>query len=251
MTIEARHGRAGSCASVRVTETATPMGWHCHASLILGLVDAGTRTLRTSSGVRTLTAGTGFVIPPGTAHAWEEAGGGAYRVLAVEAVASAWGAATIADPAWRAAFEAAHAAVESGAANSESLVNALIALTDRLVPPAPRAVRATVARRARVLTGSRLDESLPLTELGAAVGVSPFHLHRLYRQAWGLTPAQHRLSARLHEARCLLLAGAGVAAAAMAAGFADQSHFCRAFRKAMGVAPTTWLRQIRDSHAFR
>ena len=50
------------------------------------------------------------------------------------------------------------------------------------------------------------------------------------------------MEARLRHARGLIRAGATVAEAAAATGFADQSHFTRVFRRLMGVPPGVWAR---------
>jgi len=53
------------------------------------------------------------------------------------------------------------------------------------------------------------------------------------------------LEARLRLARRLILAGVALAETAASAGFADQSHLNRAFRKLMGTSPGRWARQMR------
>ena len=49
---------------------------------------------------------------------------------------------------------------------------------------------------------------------------------------------------RLDTVRRLLLAGQGVADAALQAGFFDQSHMARQFAMAYGVPPARWLRRL-------
>ena len=250
MAERVRHGRDGSGAftTVRVSGGVPATAWHGHASVVLGRVDRGTRILLLPHDRLELKAGDGFVIPPDVAHAWS-GGDVAYRVLTIDPTLRPlppWAAAAITDPEWKAAFDAAHAAVEAAEPEAADTVAVLIARTAAMVPnrPPPGVLSGAVLR-ARRFAAAHLDEALPLAELGAKVGMSPWHLHRLYRRSWGLTPAQHRLEARLRAARALLLSGHPVAEAAAATGFADQSHFCRAFRRLMGVPPAAWLRQIR------
>jgi AraC-like DNA-binding protein len=100
-------------------------------------------------------------------------------------------------------------------------------------------------RRVRRLVEADLGNDYRLPALARAAGMSTFHLHRLYRRLWGVTPAQHGLEMRLRKAREALLSGASVAAAAAVSGFADQSHLTRAFRRFMGVPPERWRRQVR------
>jgi AraC-like DNA-binding protein len=252
MVPQVRHACDGSGVStVRVEGgvAATPM--HAHTSLILALIDDGTRTLHLAKRRLDLGPGDGLVVPPDVAHAWAAAEGGAHRVLALDAATftfAAWQAGVIRDAGWAAAFSALHAAAEMGGPDVVRLVRDFLVLTDRLALPAIGfTLAARPIRAARRELGGRLDETLDLAELGHRVGLSPFHLHRLYRKTWGLTPAEHRLEARLRQARRLIVDGAAIADVAAALGFADQSHFSRAFRKLMGVPPGLWARQVRRS----
>jgi len=45
---------------------------------------------------------------------------------------------------------------------------------------------------------------------------------------------------QLDQVRRLISSGAGLADAALAAGFADQSHMSRLFKRAYGPAPGRW-----------
>ncbi|MCM5557374.1 helix-turn-helix domain-containing protein [Pleomorphomonas sp. JP5] len=249
MAGEVHHGRDGTGAveTVRVDGAVAETPMHAHLSLILGLVDAGTRHIVLPDGPHRLEPGDGFVIPPDTAHAFAASAEGSHRVVALSpGNLPPWRAAIIRDSSWRTAFDALFDAAESGRPNATDLVPALLMETDRLAPrtaqpgPMPRPLRA-----ARRLAGERLDEDVDLRALGRLAGLSPFHLHRLYRRAYGLTPAEHRLEARLRLARRLILSGVAIAEAAATAGFADQSHLTRAFRKLMGTSPGRWAREMR------
>jgi len=228
---------------------------HAHVSLILGLVDAGRRRMTLPDGPLDLGPGDGFVIPPDTPHAWEAGEGGGHRVLVFDPNAfrfPLWSAGIARDPGWTAAFDALYALVEAGEGDSRPLAERLLAITDRPVPRASeRKLTPGAAKAARREVQARLEEDLDLAELGRRVGVSPFHLHRLYRATWGLTPAEHRAEARLREARRMLLAGVSPAEVAVATGFADQSHLNRVFRRLMGVPPGAWLKQMRKGDTFR
>ncbi|RDD68530.1 AraC family transcriptional regulator [Paracoccus versutus] len=103
----------------------------------------------------------------------------------------------------------------------------------------PAAVRAV---RARIAAGVEAGEALALADLAAEVGLNPSYLIRSMRRATGLTPHAHVLQARIGHARRLLLEGVPAAEAAVAAGFCDQAHLIRQFRRHLGVTPGALLR---------
>ncbi|WP_432049859.1 helix-turn-helix domain-containing protein [Verrucosispora sp. NA02020] len=105
-------------------------------------------------------------------------------------------------------------------------------------PPRPARDDARVARAVDLLH-DRLDRPVTLAELAAEAGLSRFHLLRLFRQQTGETPAQLHQRLRLDLARRLLrTTSLTVAAVAHRCGFADQSHFAKAFRRQVGASPT-------------
>lgn len=99
-------------------------------------------------------------------------------------------------------------------------------------------------RRVRDYIDSHFAEDLTVEVLAAQAGLSRVHLTRAFRQHFGVPPHVYLNSVRLRHAQQALLTGQTLAAAALAAGFADQSHFNRRFRGSVGVAPGVWLRQM-------
>lgn len=240
---------SGSLACVRASGDLPAVDRHAHVSWILGRLDRGSRTLTLGRKRFTLGPGDGFLVPADFDHAWSAAPGGACRILCLDPEryrCPEGRAGPIRDPAWAGLFDATFVLAESGLESAEAAVPVLLAATAAAAPLSdPRPARPGPVLRARELGADRLDQKLLLADLGRQAGMSPFHLHRLYRAAFGVTPAQHRLEARLRTARALMLAGVPVAQAAAATGFADQSHLARVFHRWMGVAPTTWLTQVR------
>lgn len=78
---------------------------------------------------------------------------------------------------------------------------------------------------------AHLSERLTLAQLAAVAGLSPFHFLRVFQKHLGLPPHQYLLNARLAQGRTLLGRHMAVADVAYQTGFADQSHFTRAFRR--------------------
>ena len=81
------------------------------------------------------------------------------------------------------------------------------------------------------LLRERTPRSPSLTELAAEAGVHPGHLARAFRQRFGLTVCQYSRSLRLEWAASQLAGDATLVEVALQAGFADQSHFTREFRR--------------------
>ncbi|GII90394.1 AraC family transcriptional regulator [Sinosporangium siamense] len=81
-------------------------------------------------------------------------------------------------------------------------------------------------------------------DLEAASGLDRWTIARQFRAAYGTSPTRFRTMRRLDLARALLLGGNPPAAAATAAGFADQAHLTRMFKHAYGLTPATWAAAV-------
>lgn len=100
---------------------------------------------------------------------------------------------------------------------------------------AGRAERAV--RLAREFIDHHLDDSLRLEDIAAAAGLPPFRLFRAFSRATGMTPHGYQRQARVRAATRLIRSGMALSEAAAAAGFADQAHLTRSFRRMTGVTP--------------
>jgi AraC family transcriptional regulator len=103
--------------------------------------------------------------------------------------------------------------------------------------------------RVRELLHDRAPEQASLGELADAVGRHPTHVARVFRREYGLSVGEYARSLRLEWAASrLALDDAPLAQVALEAGFADQSHFTRAFRRHTGVTPGRYreLRRVRS-----
>ena len=104
----------------------------------------------------------------------------------------------------------------------------------------PVAERDESFARIRAYIEANLADDLRLQDLAKLAGYSPFHFHRQFARAVGVTPRRFVEQRRLARARALIEQGYRVTAAAMETGFSSPSEFARVFRRAFGVAPSHW-----------
>lgn len=76
-----------------------------------------------------------------------------------------------------------------------------------------------------------------LADLADICGISRFQVLRGFVKATGLSPHAYLMQRRLDLARRLIAQRTGLAEAAAASGFADQSHMTRLFIRKFGVSP--------------
>ena len=92
--------------------------------------------------------------------------------------------------------------------------------------------------RARAFVDAHFTERLGLATVAALVGVHPVHLARTFRRTYHTTFGAYIRTARLEFAtRELTATRLPLSEIAMAAGFCDQSHFSRLFKRHTGMSP--------------
>ncbi|MET9119456.1 AraC family transcriptional regulator [Streptomyces longwoodensis] len=94
-----------------------------------------------------------------------------------------------------------------------------------------------LARRLRELLDARVTDGVTLEEAARLLHAHPAHLVRAFSGAYGIAPHQYLTSRRVGRARRLLLDGLPPGEVATTAGFFDQAHLTRHFRKLVGVPP--------------
>ncbi|HKP38725.1 MAG TPA: AraC family transcriptional regulator [Pyrinomonadaceae bacterium] len=84
-------------------------------------------------------------------------------------------------------------------------------------------------------------ERLTIAEVATAAGVHPVYLAREFRRFHGCTIGEYIRRLRVERAcRQLSSSHESLAAIAAGAGFSDQSHFCRTFKRLVGVTPARY-----------
>jgi AraC-like DNA-binding protein len=84
---------------------------------------------------------------------------------------------------------------------------------------------------------AHLTERVTLGGLASATGLTQYAVLRAFRRAMGLPPHRYLTQLRVRRAAQLLRAGHRPSRVARMAGFADQSHLNRHFRRLVGVTP--------------
>ena len=141
------------------------------------------------------------------------------------------------------------------AARDDAAPVAVEGLALELVAAAARSVPERLpAARPRWLDGvvERLHAEpaaeLSLRELAAFANVDPAHLGRVFRRRHGVSVGTYVRRLRLDRAAVQLAGGdAPVASIAAEQGFADQSHFTRAFKLHTGLTPARYRRLVGPS----
>lgn len=109
---------------------------------------------------------------------------------------------------------------------SVGLAPELAATTDRRVVRAVRDLRKNLGRRTA------------MSELAAAVGLSPSRFRHVFRREVGMSAQSYIVWLRINEACAALARGESLSDAAYQGGFSDAAHFTRTFRRTFGLAPS-------------
>lgn len=88
-----------------------------------------------------------------------------------------------------------------------------------------------------------IASDISLDALAVTAKVSKYHFLRLFKKHTGLTPHQYIIAERICKAKTLVLGGESLSLAGLHAGFSDQSHFIRSFRKIYGYSPKKLLQK--------
>ena len=238
---------------------------HSHAHVSIGAVDGGRSVLHHGRQSQALSRGDVVLIPAGEVHACnpEDNGQWSYQMLYLDPdwVRQVLGEMDDVDaqllhhlPPGTAPAQL-HARLTGlnrclfGSASAQDKEAALLLFVGDVLgcaqarrshaqPDAPR------LRRVQAMIQARCAEVLTLDEMAAQACMSRYHFVRSFKRAVGMTPHAWQLDQRIQQARHLLKQGMSLADAALHLGFADQSHFQRAFKQRVATTPGNYLRNI-------
>ncbi len=106
-------------------------------------------------------------------------------------------------------------------------------------------------QRVRDLLAAAPTDRRAVGELECVSGLDRWTLARQFRAAFGTSPSRFRTMRQLDQVRRLVKRGVSLADAALDAGFADQSHMSRMFKRAYGLTPARWAAATTGDAAVR
>ena len=102
--------------------------------------------------------------------------------------------------------------------------------------------------QAKELLHARFTENLTLADVAQNVSIHPVHLaqtfHKTYQCTVGDYVRQLRIEYACHE---LATSAKPIVEIALAAGFCDQSHFTRTFKRIIGAPPSQYRESLREA----
>ncbi len=90
----------------------------------------------------------------------------------------------------------------------------------------------------------RLDEDLRVTELANIVGVSEQTLTRFFKKETGYTPFMYLTRRRIERAKTMLKQDHAITDIALSVGYNNPAKFSAAFRRWVGMAPSSWRNRV-------
>ena len=115
----------------------------------------------------------------------------------------------------------------------------------RCKPRHPTAIShhsALVTEACRIIEGAAAGEAPTLDALAAQMGLSPSHLHRIFKQSTGLTPKAYAAAQRAQRLRSALdnAHTASVTDAIYSAGYQSSSRFYEQSAQVLGMTPSRY-----------
>ena len=107
--------------------------------------------------------------------------------------------------------------------------------------PRPLGHEPVAVRLGREYLDEHAAQTVSLETLARVAGLSPFHFCRVFGAAVGMAPHAYQTQVRVRRAMAMLRAGQPAAEVAIAAGFYDQAHLTRQFKRVVGVTPGQYL----------
>jgi AraC family transcriptional regulator len=99
---------------------------------------------------------------------------------------------------------------------------------------------------ARQLLDRDYRERISTTHIARTVGVHPVYLAQMFQKHFNCGVIEYLLRRRIaYACRELRASSVPIAGIAIAAGFYDQGHFSRTFKRLVGITPSSYRRRYR------
>jgi len=95
---------------------------------------------------------------------------------------------------------------------------------------------------------ARDGQGITLADLAAAVGLSPWHLQRLFKRAMGVSPRDYADARRTRRFRDELKNGESVAGATYGAGYGSSSRVYEQAQAQLGMTPASYAKGGKGAH---
>ena len=232
----------------RLSSFAPAFPVHAHDHYVIGRIAGGRRILSIPAGKIMLHPGDLLVLPPGMGHGCTAAG---EEFLAYEDVNISKGSmesilgflpsfrsSVIDDAGLSSSFSSLVSSILYSGRDVrwESLAAFLSSL-----PAAGKADSDDQAIEEAVLyISDRCCEPISVQDMASAAGLALSTFMRRFRRSRGISPYRYLESVRIGKAEDLIRGGMGIAEAAAATGWTDQSHFTRFFSSFTGLTPARY-----------
>ncbi len=244
---------------------------HFHETYAIGIIERGAQRFLPGRGSPLLMPeGALCVINPGMVHEGHSGveGGWRYRMfypssaLVLRALGthrlppSFRGHVLLDDPLYR-RFEALHRASQSTEDLLERESHTLMFLRalfrrHATAPTDTRRLRdPKTVSRVRQSLHDRFSENISIAELAVASGVSETHVIRSFSSATGLAPHAYLIALRVERAKHFIRLGMPLVEVAALAGFSDQSHLTRHFKRMTSITPGAFARMASPTGQVR
>lgn len=129
---------------------------------------------------------------------------------------------------------------------TEYLTALMRSLAQKPAPPLPKPTE-RLKEMADYLRDHAADD-ISLETLCLRFGYSAGHLIRAFKQYSGFTPHGYLINCRIQLGQLELKDGQPIAEAALKAGFSDQPHFQRTFKRLVAATPDQYRRTLLNQH---
>ena len=236
---------------------------HMHQSLCLGTVLSGTRTILSENQSTTIATGEVIALTPHRVHSCPDTGTSEYIMICIAPECLE-----------RFGFDPNAYALSSPRIDDPTLFGHILRLAELAEQPASPLEREnalldmvmavhnacgiqpksnTPTSRQVVLAQEHIEahyaDSIRLDTLASMTDLSPWRLNRNFTASIGMPPHEYQNQHRVMAVKRHIAAGTSLAEAAVSAGFSDQSHMTRCFKKIMGMTPGEYMQGVSNKHS--